>query len=49
MALFRANVRVGTALDAKQPVSALGRIAKSGKPVLIILGNEEDGISDVEK
>ena len=52
MAIFKPsilNVRVGTALDAKKPVSALGGIAKSGKPVLIILGNEEDGISDVVK
>ncbi len=42
-------VRVGTSLDAKKPVSALNEIAKKGKPVLIILGNEESGISDVVK
>lgn len=41
-------VRVGTALDAKKPVSALGQISKD-KPVLIILGNEEKGISDMVK
>ncbi|MCQ2575438.1 MAG: RNA methyltransferase [Treponema sp.] len=43
-------VRVGTSLEAKKPVSALKEIAGSGenkKPVLVILGNEESGISEI--
>lgn len=42
-------IRVGTALEAKKSVRDLGKIASSGKPVLIILGNEEKGISDLVK
>ena len=41
-------VRVGTDLGAKKEVSCLHEIAGK-KPVLIILGNEENGISDVVK
>ena len=41
-------VRVGTDLSAKKEVSCLHEIAGK-KPVLIILGNEENGISDVVK
>lgn len=42
-------VRVGTSLKAKKTVSALGQLGRE-KPVLIILGNEEKGISQmVEK
>lgn len=42
-------IRVGTSLDAKKSVSDLGKISQSDKPVLIILGNEEKGISDLVK
>ena len=41
-------VRVGTDLSAKKDVSCLHDFAGK-KPVLIILGNEENGISDVVK
>ena len=41
-------IRVGTALEAKKSVSELKNIGKE-KPVMIILGNEESGISDVVK
>lgn len=41
-------VRIGTALEAKKPVSSLKEICGK-KPALIILGNEENGISDVVK
>ena len=40
-------VRVGTSLEAKKPVCELRDIVKGEKPVLIILGNEEQGISQV--
>lgn len=41
-------VRVGTDLGAKKTVSELKEISNGGKkPVLIILGNEEKGISDL--
>lgn len=40
-------VRVGTDLSATKKVSELGRISSGEKPVLIILGNEEKGISDI--
>ena len=39
-------IRVGTSLKAKKNVSFLGKIA-SDNPVLVILGNEESGISDM--
>lgn len=42
-------IRVGTDLGAKKQVSELKNIATSEKPVLIILGNEENGISEVVK
>lgn len=42
-------IRVGTSLDAKKKASDLKEIAKKDKPVLIILGNEEKGISDLVK
>lgn len=38
-------VRVGTALSAEKTVSQLAGIC-AGKPALIVLGNEENGISD---
>ena len=40
-------VRVGTALDAKKPVSFLREAAGANpkKPILVVLGNEEEGIS----
>ena len=40
-------VRVGTDLGAKKTVSELKEISNGKKPVLIILGNEEKGISDL--
>ena len=44
-------IRVGTALDAKKPVADLGALADGSdgkrKPFLLVLGNEENGISDV--
>ena len=45
-ALSGKMLRVGTALDAKKPVSFLREASKSKKPVLVVLGNEETGISD---
>ncbi len=39
-------VRVGTSLKATKNVGSLGKIAAE-KPVLVILGNEESGISDM--
>ena len=45
-ALAKKMLRVGTALDAKKPVSFLNQAAKSKKPILVVLGNEETGISD---
>lgn len=45
--------RLGTSLDAKKPLGDLhGLAALAGnprKPVLVVLGNEENGISDVVK
>ena len=50
-ALDKKVLRVGTALDAKKPVSFLREAAhsKQKKPVLVVLGNEEHGISDAIK
>ncbi len=50
-ALSQKVLRVGTALDAKKPVSFLREARKISpkKPILIILGNEEHGISDTIK
>lgn len=47
-ALANKMLRVGTALDAKKPVSFLCEAANATpkKPILVILGNEEEGISD---
>ena len=45
-ALSGKMLRVGTALDAKKPVSFLREASKSKKPVLVVLGNEENGISE---
>ena len=42
-------IRVGTSLEAKKSVNELKKIASGDKPVLIILGNEEKGISDIVK
>lgn len=43
-------IRVGTDLSAKKSVGDLKAISDNGKkPVLIILGNEEKGISDIVK
>ena len=42
-------IRVGTDLAATKAVNELGSLKASGKPVLIVLGNEENGISDVVK
>lgn len=46
-ALFQKVLRIGTALEAKKPVSFLSEAAskKPHKPILVILGNEEHGIS----
>ena len=46
-ALTGRMVRVGTALDAKKPVSFLKEAAGANpkKPILVVLGNEEEGIS----
>ena len=38
-------VRIGTALDAKESSRDLSAIC-SGKPAIVVLGNEENGISD---
>lgn len=40
-------IRVGTDLSAKKTVVELKNLSSGGKPVLIILGNEEKGISDM--
>ena len=50
-ALDQKVLRVGTSLDAKKPVSFLREYKKSGekKPLLVVLGNEEEGISDAIK
>ena len=40
-------IKVGTSLKAKKSVGELNKIAKEKKPVLIILGNEETGISEI--
>ncbi|MBP5602387.1 MAG: RNA methyltransferase [Treponema sp.] len=47
-ALSQKVLRVGTALDAKKSVSFLSQAAHATpkKPVLVVLGNEEHGISD---
>ena len=45
-------IRIGTSLDAKKKVSDLASLSKGDKgdrPLLIVLGNEENGISDVVK
>ena len=50
-ALSQKVLRIGTALDAKKSVSFLREAAKnsSKKPILVVLGNEEHGISDTIK
>ena len=50
-ALDKKVLRVGTALDAKKPVSFLRKAAGATpkKPILVVLGNEEEGISDTIK
>ena len=50
-ALSQRVLRIGTALDAKKSVSFLREAAKnsSKKPILVVLGNEEHGISDTIK
>ena len=50
-ALSQKVLRIGTALDAKKSVSFLKEAAKnsSKKPILVVLGNEEHGISDTIK
>ena len=50
-ALSQKVLRIGTALDAKKSVSFLREAAKnsSKKPILVVLGNEEQGISDTIK
>ena len=47
-ALSQKVLRIGTALDAKKPVSFLHEATQADpkKPVLVVLGNEEHGISD---
>ena len=40
-------IRVGTDLSAKKTAAELKNLSSGGKPVLIILGNEEKGISDM--
>ena len=40
-------IRVGTDLSAKKTAEELKNLSSGGKPVLIILGNEEKGISDM--
>ena len=43
-------IRVGTSLDAKKNVCKISSFSKkSEKPILVILGNEEHGISDLVK
>ena len=49
-ALDKKVLRIGTALDATKPVSYLREVRGKGKkPVLVVLGNEEHGISDTIK
>lgn len=52
-ALAGKMIRVGTALEATKSVSELSSLGKDSegnkKPLMIILGNEEKGISDVVK
>ena len=50
-ALSQKVLRIGTALDAKKSVGFLREEAKnsSKKPILVVLGNEEHGISDTIK
>ena len=50
-ALSQKVLRIGTALDAKKPVSFLREAARATpkKPILVILGNEEEGISEAIK
>lgn len=42
-------VRVGTDLSAKKNVRQIGSLGDGKKPLLVVLGNEEHGISDVVK
>lgn len=42
-------IRVGTDLQATKKASDLGKMVGGEKPVLIVLGNEEHGISDIVK
>ncbi len=42
-------IRIGTDLSAKKTVSAIHEIRKNKKSILVILGNEEKGISDIVK
>lgn len=42
-------IKIGTSLEAKKSVSELKQICSNKKPILIILGNEENGISDIVK
>ena len=45
-------IRIGTSLDAKKKVSDLASLSKGDKgdrPLLVVLGNEENGICDVVK
>ena len=50
-ALSQKVLRIGTALDAKKPVSFLREAASATpkKPILVVLGNEEEGISETIK
>ena len=50
-ALAKKVLRVGTALDGKKPVSFLRKAvsATPKKPILVVLGNEEEGISETIK
>lgn len=52
LALFAATneqmAKIGTALDATNPISTIKSLCK-GKPALIVLGNEETGISNEVK
>lgn len=42
-------IRLGTDLGAKKSVADISSIRKGKKPILVVLGNEEHGISDVVK
>ena len=42
-------VRIGTSLEAKKSVGDLKEVVSNEKPAIIILGNEEKGISDIVK